>query len=436
MTHTESQDLLLDLAYGDLDAARAAEVESHLSGCAECRQERAALDEARRMAAPLRELEQPSPAFDEPILRAARAQAQLEHDGNVGQVIEVTGTVRALGIEAARVDAHGPVKARPIERLRPRWVVRAAVGGSVAAAAALALVVNNTLETRRNAEKAAAAVRTGEFEIRVQPAAPEALDSALRAAEDKRAKNQAEERDRAAKRVAPAPQEKSSEKVAQLPMRRPTQHDVASGGNLRGSGGDAVVSVRKKAALQAKEGAADAVRPRPPPTRSSGEQIAAASGPAPSTPSSPPQVAAVSRAEPSSPSVEPPAPAAARPRRDSSAVPMSKAESQPAQAAGPAAGASGAEAKAQDARHSGNYLLAASLYRDAAAMRSRDGDPAAAAWDLAHAVECLSAVARFDEAKGVRDELARLYPSETTALAAARRALRAVDPTPAAPAER
>jgi hypothetical protein len=435
MTHTESQDLLLDLACGELDAARAAEVESHLSGCAECRQEKAALDEARRMAAPLRELEQPSPAFDEPILRAARAQAQLEHDGNVGQVIEVTGTVRAMGLDAARVDAHGPVKARPVERLRPRWVIRAAVGGSVAAAAALALVVSNTLETRRNAEKAAAAVRTGEFEIRVQPTAPQALDSALRAAENKRAKGQAEERDRAAKPVAPALPEKSSEKVAQLPMRRPAQHDVASGGNLRGSGGDAVVSVRKKAALQAKEGAADAVRPRPP-APSSGEQVAAASGPAPSTPSSPPQVAAVSRAEPSSPSVEPPAAAAARPRRDSSAVPMSKAESQLAQAASPAPGASGAEAKAQEARHSGNYLLAASLYRDAAAMRSRDGDPAAAAWDLAHAVECLSAVARFDEAKEVRDELARLYPSETTALAAARRALRTVDPPPAAPAER
>jgi len=431
MTHTESQDLLLDLAYGELDATRAAEVESHLSGCAECRQEKAVLDEARRMAAPLRELEQPSPAFDEPILRAARAQAQLEHDGNVGQVIEVTGTVRAMGLDAARVDAHGPVKARPIERLTPRWVVRAAVGGSVAAAAALALVVSNTLETRRNAEKAAAAVRTGEFEIRVQPAAPQTLDSALRDAEGKRAKDQAEERDRAAKPVAP---EKSSEKVAQLPMRRPAQHDAASGGNLRGSGGDAVVSVRKKAALQAKEGAADAIRPRPPPTPSSGEQVAAASGPAPSTPSSPPQVAAVSRAEPSRASVEPPAAAAVRPRRDSSPVPVSKAESQPAQAAGPAPGASGAEAKAQEARHSSNYLLAASLYRDAAAMRSRDGDPGAAAWDLAHAVECLSAVARFDEAKEVRDELARLYPSETTALAAARRALRAVDP-PVAPAE-
>ncbi len=428
MTHTESQDLLLDLAYGELDAARAAEVESHLSGCAECRQEKAALDEARRMAAPLRELEQPSPAFDEPILRAARAQAQLEHDGNVGQVIEVTGTVRAMGLDAARVDAHGPVKALPIERLRPRWVVRAAVGGSVAAAAALALVVSNTLETRRNAEKAAAAARTGEFEIRVQPAAPQALDSALRDAEGKRAKDQAEERGRATAPVAPALPEKSSEKVAQPPMRRPAPHDVSSGGNLRGSGGDAVASVRKKAALQAKEGAADAVRPRPSPLPSTGEQVAAASGPAPSTPSSAPQIAPLSRAESSAPAGEPPA---ARPRRDSSAVAMPKAESQATQAAAPAPGASASEAKAQEARHSGNYLLAASLYRDAAAMRSRDGDPGAAAWDLAHAVECLSAVARFDEAKEVRDELARLYPSETTALAAARRALRAVDPPPA-----
>ena len=434
MTHTESQDLLLDLAYGELDAARAAEVESHLSGCDECRREKAALDEARRMAAPLRELEQPSAAFDEPILRAARAQAQLEHDGNIGQVIEVTGTVRAMGLDAARVDAHGPVKARPIERLRPRWVVRAAVGGSVATAAALALVVSNTLETRRNAEKAAAAARTGEFEIRVQPAAPQALDSSLHDAEGKRAKDQPQERDRAAPPVAPALPAKSSEKVAQLPMRRPTQRDVGSSGKLLGSGGDAVASVRKKAALQAKESAADAVGPRPSPAPSSGEQVAAASGPAPSTPSSaPPQIAALSRAAPSTAAVEPPA---ARPGRDPSTAAMPKAESQARQTAAPAPGASASEAKAQEARHSGNYLLAASLYRDAAAMRSRDGDPGAAAWDLAHAVECLSAVARFDEAKEVRDELARLYPSETTALAAARRALRAVDPSPVTPAER
>ena len=437
MTHAESQDLLLDLAYGELDAARAAEVESHLSGCAECRKEKAALDEARRMAAPLRELEEPSPAFDEPILRASRAQAQLEHDGNIGQVIEVTGTVRPMGLDAARVDAHGPVKARPIERRRPRWAVRAALGGSVAAAAALALVVGNTLETRKNAEKAAAAARTGEFEIRVQAGPPKALDSALHDAEANRPKDQAEEKDRAsAALAAPAPPEKLPEKVAQLPMRRRAQDGVASGGNIRGSGGDAVGSFRKKAALQAKEGAAaDAVRPQAPPAPSPGERTAAAAGPAASAPSSIPQVAAHSRAEPSAPAAEPPPAAAVRPRPDVSEM-MPKAESQTAQVVAPAPGASSAEAKAQEARHSGNYGLAASLYRDAAAMRSRDGDTTAAAWDLAHAVECLAAVARFDEAKQVRDELARLYPSETTALAAARHALRAVDPTPAAPADR
>ena len=308
MTHAESQDLLLDLAYGELDAARAAEVESHLSGCAECRKEKAALDEARRMAAPLRELEEPSPAFDEPILRAARAQAQLEHDGNIGQVIEVTGTVRPMGLDAARVDAHGPVKARPIERRRPRWAVRAALGGSVAAAAALALVVGNTLETRKNAEKAAAAARTGEFEIHVQPGAPKALDSALHDAEANRLQDLAEEKDRAsAALAAPAPPEKLSEKVAQLPMRRRAQDGVASGGNIRGSGGDAVGSFRKKAALQAKEGAAaDAVRPQAPPAPSPGDRTAAAAGPAASAPSSTPQVAAQSRAEPSDPAAEPP----------------------------------------------------------------------------------------------------------------------------------
>ena len=438
MTHAESQDLLLDLAYGELDAARAAEVESHLSGCAECRKEKAALDEARRMAAPLRELEEPSPAFDEPILRASRAQAQLEHDGNIGQVIEVTGTVRPMGLDAARVDAHGPVKARPIERRRPRWAVRAALGGSVAAAAALALVVGNTLETRKNAEKAAAAARTGEFEIRVQAGPPKALDSALHDAEANRLKDQAEEKDRAsAALAAPAPPEKLPEKVAQLPMRRRAQDGVASGGNIRGSGGDAVGSFRKKAALQAKEGAAaDAVRPQAPPAPSPGERTVAAAGPAASAPSSTPQVAAQSRAEPSAPTAEPPPPAAVRPRRDTSEMVMPKADSQTAQVVAPAPGAPSAEARAQEARHSGNYGLAASLYRDAAAVRSRDGDTTAAAWDLAHAVECLAAVARFDEAKQVRDELARLYPSETTALAAARHALRAVDPTPAAPADR
>ena len=73
MTHSESQDLLLDLAYGELDAQRAAEVASHVEACEECRKEKAALEETRRMAAPLRDLEEPSPGFDDRILAAARA---------------------------------------------------------------------------------------------------------------------------------------------------------------------------------------------------------------------------------------------------------------------------------------------------------------------------------------------------------------------------
>ena len=90
-------------------------------------------------------------------------------------------------------------------------------------------------------------------------------------------------------------------------------------------------------------------------------------------------------------------------------------------------GAPTVEANAQQARHAGNYLAAASLYREAAAMRQRGNDSSTAAWNLAHAVECLSAAGQFDEARKVRDELVRLYPSETTALSAAARALRQVD---------
>jgi hypothetical protein len=87
------------------------------------------------------------------------------------------------------------------------------------------------------------------------------------------------------------------------------------------------------------------------------------------------------------------------------------------------------EADAQQARHSANYLQAASLYRDAATLRRRENDPTAAAWNLAHAVECLAAVGRFDEARQIRDELSRLFPAESGPLSAARRALREVEPT-------
>ena len=44
MNCAESQDLLLDLAYGELEPARAAEVEAHVAACAPCRAEKAQID--------------------------------------------------------------------------------------------------------------------------------------------------------------------------------------------------------------------------------------------------------------------------------------------------------------------------------------------------------------------------------------------------------
>ena len=90
------------------------------------------------------------------------------------------------------------------------------------------------------------------------------------------------------------------------------------------------------------------------------------------------------------------------------------------------------EASAQEARHAANYLQAASLYREAATLRRRENDPSAAAWNLAHAVECLAAIGRFDEARQVRDEMVRLFPAEAGPQSAVRRVLREVEPSPAA----
>jgi tetratricopeptide (TPR) repeat protein len=92
------------------------------------------------------------------------------------------------------------------------------------------------------------------------------------------------------------------------------------------------------------------------------------------------------------------------------------------------------EKRAEQARHAGNYPLAAGLYRRAAALRQQDAVPnaSAAAWALAHAVECLAAAGQFEQARSVRDEMLHLYPSEDRAFYAASRALREVEP--AAPA--
>ena len=81
------------------------------------------------------------------------------------------------------------------------------------------------------------------------------------------------------------------------------------------------------------------------------------------------------------------------------------------------------EDSAGEARRSGNYPRAAELYRLAAGLRSAKNDSSRAAWDLAHAVECLAAASKLDEAGAVRAELTRSYPSEEAPLRAAERAL-------------
>jgi len=326
-----------------------------------------------------------------PRVHCLHAQAKLEHDGNVGQVIDVAGSFRPLGVEAARIDAHGPVKARPAERRRPRWVVRAAVGGSVAAAAALAMVVGNTLEVRRNAEKAAAAP-SEEYAIRVGPSAPASVDAALRDAEAKRAEAPAET-PKAEAPAAPSPPPGLREKETPAQFRVAKRKAAAPlAGRGEGSGGDAPAKLSKDVA---KPQSARMDDPQgnlePVPTREA-DRIASSPGASASGAS-----AAVESAP-------------------------------PAAVAAPAMAASGYESSAQQARHAGNYLLAADLYRRAADARRQEKDLGSAAWNLAHAVECLSAAGRFDDARQVRDELGRTYPSEATALSAARRALREVEP--------
>ena len=81
------------------------------------------------------------------------------------------------------------------------------------------------------------------------------------------------------------------------------------------------------------------------------------------------------------------------------------------------------EESAGEARRSGQYARAAELYQLAAGARRSANDSSRAAWDLAHAVECLAAASKITEAGGVRAELLRSYPSEEGPRHAADRAL-------------
>jgi hypothetical protein len=380
LTHAEARELVLDLAYGELAPHVAAEVERHVETCPECREEQRNIGFVRASFAPIREVEQPSAMFDAHVAAAARTEAQLEHDGNIGQVVEVSASAAPAGLRAASVNAMAaPVTAKPLAP-KSKWRRIAAVA-SVAAAAGLALVVGTTL---RRPEEQAKAVPAENYRIKIeapQIAAPAAQPPA-EPPEQKVA-------------LAPPPPPKPAEAERKQKKAAPRRDVIPMG-----AGGDAAdTSQFGLRAGNASAGAGAANQPaKDALDRGAAQQKEVQFAPPP-PPASPPRAEAPAE----------PAPAA----------PASRA-AVAAKAAPPEPGA--LETRAESARHAGNYALAAGLYRQAA--DSRGEDPSTAAWDLAHAVECLAAAGSFDEAKSVRDQLTRSYPEQKSAAAAAARALR------------
>ena len=414
MTHAESKELLLDFAYGELQAQIAAEVEAHLASCDECRAEKQQLESVRKAFAPIRESEEPGLGFDERILAAARADAQLEHDGNIGEVVEVAASVAPSGLDAARVNAHAASVAPPARR-RPKWMTRAALGGSVAAAAALALLVSTSVTTNRERQTAAP---VSIFAIHVAPQSappmPEASKGTALAGKDA-AQVQAPPPPAAPAapiQVAePAPDVRRRALVAA--KKRARAIDEGSGGDvpnpaelaLRGALAENESKAQAGGGVRAaaSDGAAEPARDQP---------VAAA--PESEAPSDKDVAITNSRVR----SKEVAGAAAAAPPPQTMAPGLAEAAPKPENPGE-------LERRAEAARHAGNYALAAGLYREAAS--GWENDSSAAAWDLAHAIECLAAAGSFDEARKVRDQLGKSYPAESTAFSAARRALREVD---------
>jgi hypothetical protein len=400
MNCAESQDLLLDFAYGELEPARAAEVEAHVAGCATCRAEKAQLDQARKMVAPLRELEEPSEKFDEPILRAARAEAGMQADGTPGPVVEVTASVKPLGLQAARLDPHARVHG---DARKPRWWKRpAAVAGSAAAAAAVAAVVSVSV-TRQQRQLAHEEVAP--ITVRApQPVVPQALDDALKknAKEDTTGDASAAAGGHA-RAVQPPPPSASTAPAQEAEPKKMLRH---------------LTPPEQRPASPAKEAPRPDARKDKLAERDIGRADQQAPARVPSTASSAGPTALAD-------DVRPVADAATSP---------------PAATLGGAAGgkmsaqrkpemgvrsADQVEEDASAARRAGDYARAAVLYKDAAAMR-KDSTPDRAAWDMAHAVECLAAGGNVPDAIAARKELLRTFPDQQGPRAAADAALRSV----------
>ncbi|MFL5412859.1 MAG: anti-sigma factor family protein [Myxococcales bacterium] len=379
MTGEHVQDLLLDLAYGELPPERIAEVEAHLASCDACRTERDELQRTRALLEPLRALEEPRPGFDDRILQGARAEAGLQADGTPGPTIEVKGSVKPLGLHAGRVDplAGGVRVARKETSRRSVWLKRAVVGASIAGAAGVAFIVGTSLRER-------AVDRTEEVvAIRVRTPPPEASF-----------------------RAAPPPPPSASPPEP----RREETAPLGSGGDLARNSPMAAPSA-------------------PPPQREAMEPAKAAPAPQPSSPMA--EASNARRKDPIEPAPKAPPPvspseadkfggiAGGAVSADASSQNRLRESSLKAEQPDP----DRLEDSAGEARRSGQYARAAELYQLAAGARRSANDSPRAAWDLAHAVECLAAASKLTEAGGIRAELLRSYPSEEGPRHAADRAL-------------
>jgi hypothetical protein len=258
MTCAECGDLLLDLAYGELSPARAAEVEEHARGCAACGPQLDGLRRARKLAAPLAATVEPPPTLDQKVLEAARAEAFLLAGGTPGAVVETKAREQARAVEAASIDAHARVR-RPPSNRRRAWAVRAAVAGSVAAVAGLAVLVSNSghkpaPRTDGDAFRIRVSAPQGEPDSPPRPAAPSATATpAQRPAPPAPAR-------RAAGTLAENEKNKRKEAVAKA---KPTEDAIAPVSPPAAPRMDALVQKASPERDSAAAGAAEAARAAP-----------------------------------------------------------------------------------------------------------------------------------------------------------------------------
>ena len=507
MTCAECQDLLLDLAYGELDPVRKALVESHVRGCEACKLEQAVIARSRSMVLPLMTIEEPPASMDEPILRAAHAEAARltaaggAHDKSPvtgPRVVEVAGSIGAFEA-AAPVSARAQVHVQPTaDRPRRRWAMRVALGGSVAAAAGLVLIVSNTDLMRARTEALSAAPTERAIRIRV----PDGEEAARADGEKRKAQAELKRLQSESDRQELA----KAERRAEPPAARAAPPVKNADSSLSVNFGDdtaPIVEVKKPAppAPPAKEAAPPPPPPAPPAPAAHGAAAAAkdeappASAPAAARPAFDESIAAAP-AEKSKQAKKSRAPAAAPSALGAMQAEQGNAYGRGASASGAAgvasvgnlsgglsqtesqgtraaASATMLESRARNARTAQEYVEAARLYQRAAqlhraaaesgappvpATNQAPADPGslvrrdlpsqngpadkgvgresgaaaagflAAAWDVAHAIECYAADARFDDARRLYEDLLITYPGASGPQAAAQKALRSVLP--------